>query len=206
MVVKEQLIHYTFYMKNAKPPDRRVQRTRQILLDALIGLILEKEFETITVQEIIDRANVGRATFYSHFRDKDDLLASGFESLKDVFEDFHYSSSAETSDWNFSLALFQHAEEQRSVFKALFGKQAGALILSRIQKALTVILKQHFQEMFKNKPQAVPLDVFVQYLVSAFLGLLTWWLTTDAAETAVQMNQYYRSLTEPVLIGLLANK
>src|SRR5690242_13310 len=69
-------------MKQQKAPDRRIQRTRQLLLDSLIQLILEKGYESITVQDIIDRANVGRSTFYSHFQDKEDLLLSGFESMR----------------------------------------------------------------------------------------------------------------------------
>src|SRR5690349_3955430 len=64
-----------------KAPDRRVERTRQLLEAALLSLIKEKEFEAISVQEIIDRANVGRATFYAHYDNKEDLLESGFDGL-----------------------------------------------------------------------------------------------------------------------------
>jgi len=62
-----------------KTPDRRVQRTRRLLHKALMSCILEKKYESITVQEILDRADVGRSTFYVHFRDKDELLTNGFQ-------------------------------------------------------------------------------------------------------------------------------
>jgi AcrR family transcriptional regulator len=62
--------------------DRRVQRTQQLLRTAMLSLIQEKGFETVSVQEIVDRANVGRATFYAHFDSKADLLASGFDGLR----------------------------------------------------------------------------------------------------------------------------
>lgn len=192
-------------MKNKTSPDRRIQRTRQLLLNSLIELILEKGYEKITIQEIIDRANVGRSTFYSHFQDKEDLLLSGFESLGDIFESFQYQTSPETTSWSFSLALFQHAEEQRHVFKALLGKQAGVVVLNHIQKALISILKKHFQILFSKKKQPIPLDIFVQYFVSTFLGLLTWWLDNDASYSAVQMNEYYRKLTEPTIVGLFGD-
>lgn len=68
--------------------DRRVQRTRQLLQNALSELILEKAYEKITVQDVIDRANVGRSTFYAHFQDMDKLLLSGFEPLLAEFEEF----------------------------------------------------------------------------------------------------------------------
>src|SRR5215471_19459582 len=65
-----------------KTPDRRVQRTRRLLHKALMSCILEKKYESITVQEILDRADVGRSTFYTHFRDKDELLVSGFGEVQ----------------------------------------------------------------------------------------------------------------------------
>ena len=65
-----------------KGNDRRVQRTHQLLRGALVALIQEKGFEALTVQDIIDRANVGRATFYAHFDNKEDLLVSGLEEFR----------------------------------------------------------------------------------------------------------------------------
>lgn len=190
-------------MINKGVPDRRIQRTRQLLLNSLIELILEKGYEAITVQDIIDRANVGRSTFYSHFQDKEDLLLSGFEDVREIFESFHVQTSHAESNWGFSLALFRHAEEQRQVFKALLGKEAGNIMMRRLQKALTAFLREHFQRAFPKKNQPIPLDVFVQYFVSTFLGLLTWWLDNDAACSAEEMNEYFRKLTEPTTQMLL---
>src|SRR3954469_23951916 len=63
--------------------DRRVRRTRRLLREALLALVLEKGYEAVTVQDVLDRADVGRATFYAHFRDKDDLLISGADELRE---------------------------------------------------------------------------------------------------------------------------
>ena len=190
-------------MKKKTSSDRQSQRTQQFLLNALIDLIIEKGYEKITVQDIIDRANVGRTTFYAHFQDKQDLLLSGFERLNDVFENFRSESSPEKSVWDFSLALFRHAEEQRQAFKALFGKQAGTVILSHFQEAMIAYLKEGFQALFPKKKQPVPLDVFVQYLFSAFLGLLTWWLDNDSPYSAEQMNGFYRQLVQPSVDAIM---
>lgn len=89
------------------------------------------------------------------------------------------------------------------MFKALFGKQAGAVVLNHIEKALTGTLKEHFQAAHPKKKQPVPLDVFVKYFVSTFLGLLTWWLDNETTYSAVQMNEYYRALTQPTVQELL---
>src|SRR6267378_1760564 len=73
--------------------DRRVQRTRRLLHKALMSLILEKKYESIRVQEILDRADVGRSTFYMHFRDKDELFFSGFRYLQSFLESVQATSS-----------------------------------------------------------------------------------------------------------------
>lgn len=65
-------------------PDRRIRRTQKSLHDALISLVLQKNYDSITVQGILDRADVGRATFYSHFKSKDELLTSGAQELRNA--------------------------------------------------------------------------------------------------------------------------
>jgi len=192
-------------MKNNPPVDRRIQRTRQLLLDALVKLILEKGYESITVQDIIDCANVGRSTFYSHFQDKEALLLSGSENMLAVFEKFQKSPTPENAGWDLMLVLFQHAEENRLLFKALFGKQGGAILPNYMRKMLTASLKEHFQKAFPKKNPPVPLDVFVQYFVNSFFGLLVWWLDNDAAYTAEQMYEYFRKLTEPSAQAVVGN-
>ena len=116
--------------------DRRIRRTRQLLLNTLVDLILEKGYETITIQEIIDRADIGRSTFYFHFQDKEDLLLSGFENLRESYEVFYKHLSPSQTGWDFSLALFQHAEQNRQLIKALLGKQAGDALLRHSEKNL----------------------------------------------------------------------
>src|SRR5208283_550628 len=143
-------------MKEKALPDRRIQRTRQLLLSSLLELILEKGYETITVQDIIDRANVGRSTFYSHFQDKEHLLLSGSERLGDLLEEFRARSGAGESNWDLSLAIFRHAEQQRQAFKALLGRQVGRLVLDRIEGALDLCLNEHFRRMIPSGNQALP--------------------------------------------------
>ena len=70
----------------SKAPDRRIQRTRKVLHEALVQLIFEKGNDKVTVQAVLDRANVGRSTFYAHYQDLEDLFLSGFENLWSLFE------------------------------------------------------------------------------------------------------------------------
>ncbi len=186
--------------------DRRVHRTRQLLLNALTDLILEQDYEKITVQDIIDRADVGRATFYSHFRDKDDLLLSGAEALRAALDAFLAQVGPGTGAWDYSLALFRHIEARRQVFKALLRQRSGNVLLEHMQKTQMTALRKHLEKGLPKNRRPVPPDVVAQYLVSGFLGLLLWWLDNDIVCSAEQLNQYYFTLAEPTMQMLMAGE
>src|SRR3990172_8985094 len=111
-------------------PDRRVQKTRKLLQDALIELVAEKGYETVTIQELLDRANVGRSTFYAHFQDKDQLLHSILDRLDELFEQHRKQlleatkkvRSVENTELPLSLSptisLFQFVGQNHRFFKA----------------------------------------------------------------------------------------
>jgi AcrR family transcriptional regulator len=106
-----------------KRKDRRIQRTRQLLRGALFSLIQEKGFEPLSVQDIIDRANVGRATFYAHFENKEDLLLSGFDALRESLRERHREalsrgSSVDERIFAFSHDMLAHVNEHLSTLLA----------------------------------------------------------------------------------------
>ena len=178
--------------------DRRIQRTRRLLQDALLALILEKGFDAVTVQDVIDRANVGRSTFYSHFSDKEDLLLSGFEHLRSEFEKYLLSESAAANgSWELCLSMFQHAQSQRPLYKALAGKQGGNLALAHIQKYLSVFLYDHLKKQLEKQKKSPPPEIVAHYIASSFISLLTWWLDTDSNYSAEEMNGFYLQLVQP---------
>src|SRR2546427_1473801 len=132
-------------MRPNKKPDRRAQRTRGQLSGALVDLIKEKRFDDITVQNVIDRADVGRSTFYSHFRDKEDLFQKDWERFLDML--------AQQIDWDKAgqasfvpvVFLFRHLQEAETFYKGLVRSRmtdsifkSGVSYLSRrIENALT---------------------------------------------------------------------
>ncbi len=118
----------------ARKKDRRTQRTRQLIQGALFSLIQEKGFETLSVQDIVDRANVGRMTFYRHFDNMEDLLVSGFEGLRASLKErqreaLSHSSSVDDRVFALSRELFIHVKEHREVFRVMAGGDSGVLIL-----------------------------------------------------------------------------
>jgi AcrR family transcriptional regulator len=190
-----------------KKADRRIQRTRQLLQDALIELILEKGFEAVTVQDVIDRANVGRSTFYAHFQDKEDLFLSGFENLRTQFEKHVLGQSPVDEDpWALSLIMFQHAQEYQRVYKALVGEKGGHTMLSYIQKYLTTLILEHLKPQFPSKKkEQIPLEILTLYIVSTLTALLTWWLDHDMPYPAERINDIFRQLAQPSVEAIMQN-
>jgi AcrR family transcriptional regulator len=191
-------------MKKAKE-DRRVERTRKLLHEALMALIVEKGYEEVTVQDILDRANLGRSTFYTHYRHKDELLLSGFDHLRSMLEDRHRALLAarargNAADFNLSLELFRHARENHGHYKAMVGKQSGQMIMRQAHDYLAAIVREYLEPVMQNrKKPPVPPDLAAHWLASAFLSLMTWWLDHNLPLSPEEMDAIFRRLTLPGL-------
>jgi AcrR family transcriptional regulator len=185
-----------------KKPDRRVQRTRQLLRDALIALVIEKGYEATTVQDILDRANIGRSTFYAHFSDRDELLVSCFEHLQHTIEQFdgqmqnHEPTQARRYDP--TLAFFRYAAEQQRFYKAMLGKQGGEIVQGHLYKYISRVAGGHIKSLMpKGKKTPVPQEILVHHITSSFLAILTWWLQRDMPYSPEQIDEMYHRLTLP---------
>src|SRR5262245_10661694 len=111
-----QIVREKRMTKNTKN-DRRSLRTRQHIKIALVELLLEKQFVSITVQDILDRANVGRTTFYEHYLGKEDLLQSSLEDLLHALA--HHAHENQSASLFFpSLDLFKHVKDQHRLYRA----------------------------------------------------------------------------------------
>ena len=188
----------------AKTPDRRVQRTRKLLQEALIALVLEKGYEAVTVQDIIDRANVGRSTFYAHFLDKQHLFLSGFEQLREFLAQQHAVASAEGErKLSFSLGMFEHVQGYLRLYRALVGKQSGAIVAEHMQQMITDLVRDELAALTPLDATPIPRELVVQYIVSAFLGLLIWWADHEGPYPAAQMDAFFQQLTLPGVFAAL---
>jgi AcrR family transcriptional regulator len=190
----------------AKTPDRRVQRTRKLLQDALLALILEQGYEAVTIQDIIDRADVGRSTFYAHFLDKQQLLLSGFEQLRIFLTQQQHATVAASGErrLRFSLPMFEHACSYRPIYRALVGKQSGAVVQQHMRQLLTDVVRNELAVLAPpatNTP--IPLEIVVHSTVSVFMGLLMWCLDHEWPDTPAQMDAIFQQLALPsILAGL----
>lgn len=157
--------------------DRRVARTRKSLHQALISLILEKGYDSITVDEICQTANVGRSTFYLHFTSKDDLKQSGLDHLRRELAEAA-TRAAQSDQRNrrlgFSLAMFEHARDHLNLYQALAGSRGGTVALGTIRQILSDLLRDELAaNADKTSEDPVPREFVVQYLVGAYMAVLT---------------------------------
>jgi AcrR family transcriptional regulator len=173
--------------------DRRTARTQKALNDALVALILRKDYESITVQDIIDEANVGRSTFYMHFNGKEDLLRASFETLRKVLAGAASAKHNVFPDDGlpFSLAMFEHACEHKRVYRALLGGRGGVVVSRQIRQVLADLVRR---ELARAPEHGIPTEIRVQFVVDTFLGVLSWSIGRKPGLPPRQMNAIFRRL------------
>src|SRR5512143_2861729 len=163
----------TPHLSENAAPDRRTQRTRRTLSNALIALIQEKRYEAITVQDICDRANVGRSTFYAHYQDKDELLTSNFQ---EVMQSLGSDLQQREGQLLFPVTpLFQHVKEHQHLYTALARGGGFNVLLRAGQQQWHTHIQTHLATLLTDKP-AIPLEVITTYLAGVLQTLLLWWL------------------------------
>ena len=192
-------------MKKGKP-DRRVQRTRQLLRDALVTLILEKGYQKITVQDLIDRANVGRSTFYSHFRDKEDLLFSGFDELAHDLHR-HMSSPDLTADDQghllHSLEFFIHAYNNKELYMAMAESGGGEHLLEIGRQHMQSHIEAHTIN-FPSIGKEIPLPIITNFLAGSLLTMIIWWLEQEMPYPPEEMDDMFNALAMPGVRSLMS--
>ena len=177
-------------------PDRRVRRTKTSLHNALIGLSREKPYPSIAVKEILDRADVGRSTFYMHFRDKDDLLESGIrEVLGPIRAHPRRSGSALTPILAVSLPLLKHIDEHRHDAGPGMTRDGRGVMHARLQDVLTSIISDELvMSGVRPSDGQIPADLLARHIAATFVLVLDWWVETDAALTPEDVDARFRAL------------
>ena len=185
-----------------KRPDRRVVRTRRRLKEALLGLIREQPYDAVTVQDIIDRADVGRSTFYSHFRSKEELLFDGFGQAFEAFKRHGHPSANLSGDpqprpYAFSKPLLNHFRVQSRFFLATLRETTDPKVRREVTKWLAESIQA---DLLNRHPTAAtrgkaPLRLAAQAhcIAAAFLGLAGWWLEKGQDLTADEVDQVFRA-------------
>lgn len=175
--------------------DRRVRRTRDALGDALVELMQQKPFETIRVQDVLDRAGVGRSTFYAHFRDKDDLFISDAEEF---FEGIAMALSVrkDPSDRVAPVReLFSHLIDMRQLYAALVasGKLQDNMELAQGHFARGIERRMEQLPRGRGIPQRQRTAI-AQAQAGALLSLLQWWIRRGMSTPPAEMDELYHRM------------
>ena len=186
--------------------DRRVRRTRKALQDALISLILEKGYDSVTIEEITDRADLGRTTFYLHFKDKEELLLQAVDSIaedflakhsdgldRDLSSDITLESLRINLDERILYHVFEHARENADLYKVMLRGEGS----SKTTERMRVLISDEAIKRLKNHPKLglkVPLNFFGAYFAGALIEVVTWWLEHDQPYDVKSMVEYFQQL------------
>src|SRR5688572_13339700 len=191
-------------MRNDKT-DRRIQRTRQLMRDALVALILEKGYEKVTIQDIIDRANVGRSTFYAHYHDKEDLLlrgvaeiAYGSEVDQIVAADMERLKQAGLSGSLSTFPMFSHVKENEQLHKAMFEKNKENSILEKGTDYLYANVQAQLALLIEpGREPSVPVPILALYLTGGLITLIKWWLDNNMPYSPEEMDELFQQMAMP---------
>lgn len=192
-------------MRRTETEDRRIQKTTNLLREALVSLIAEKPYNSIVVKEILDRANVGRSTFYMHFRDKDDLLLSGIhDMLGPVPSPTRMPGKGNSWILWFSLPVFEHHYRHAHAWGDRIGPRGRAILHEHLRRVLTGIVSAAMKKDSRFAPQTarVPADLLSAYVASTFVLVLNWWLDKGMRVPPKEINDVFRRLTLPALAAL----
>jgi AcrR family transcriptional regulator len=169
----------------------------------LIGLAREKPYSTIAVKEILNRANVGRSTFYTHFRDKDDLLESG---IHDVLQSAHgrsRSQSAVERLLSFSLPLLTHIDEHRHAAGPQMKREGRLVMHARLGESLRELVADDLAGVASKSGKQTEVDLMAQHVASTFVLVLNWWVDSAPTLTPADIDARFRELIEPTITGLM---
>ena len=166
-------------------PDRRVERTRALLSQALLQLIVEKGFDEIAIQDITDRANVSRATFYLHYKDKDELLFSSMQAIYDeLLRDFPAVTrelilrEAEPADLVVATD-FEHVAAHADFYRVMLSERGVSAFVVKVEDYLARIFEAKLLRPLAptTGEPPVPLGLIARYRAAGEIGLMRWWLS-----------------------------
>ncbi len=178
--------------------DRRIQRTRPLLQEALFHLIIERGYDRITIADITERANLGRTTFYLHYRDKEDLLQ---ESIKALLHDLHLDVELETEEIctfpTVSIRIFQHVMRRQRLYQAMLKEAGPTRTLEDVMRTYFTELCQRFLsgDLLKVRSSSLASsEIIAVHAAGSLLGLLSWWLKQEVPISAEDMGTIYCQL------------
>ena len=186
--------------------DRRQIKTRQAIFSAFVKLLETRRYEKITVQEILDEANIGRSTFYAHFETKDELLKAICKELFGHIIDSamdrthtHGLYSQGEAPQSVFCHLLQHLQENDNNILGLLSCESSDIFLRYFKDSLNELIQTQFVNHRRRENQDLPQDFLVNHISGSFVEMVLWWLKDRERHTPEELDRYFRSVIEPIL-------
>lgn len=186
--------------------DRRQQKTRAAIFAAFTTLLSKKSYSKITVQEIIDMANIGRTTFYAHFETKDDLLKALCE---DLFNHIITSAtdcthtyglySKETPPASMFCHLLQHLQKNENNIIGLLSCENNEIFLRYFKNSLNTLVETHLLMEKTTINSKLPQDFLINHICTSFVEMVLWWIKGHQQHTPEELDRYFQIIIEPIL-------
>jgi len=177
--------------------DSRVKHSREALYNALFALMMERGYERLTIQNLLDRAEVGRATFYAHFESKDELLAGSVARLRQWL----------ISEWRklpeqrlgFTLPLFSHLASHSAIYQKSVARDSEVSVERHMRHMLHGLVRDDLTSRSVPGQDGASLDLAVQFVTGALWSTIAWWMASAMALPPPELNALFQRLAFPGL-------
>lgn len=186
--------------------DRRQKKTRAAIFAAFSSLLAEKSYNRITVQEIIDIADVGRTTFYAHFETKEDLLKALCEELFGHIlssaadcSHTHGLYSKEEAPESVFCHLLQHLQKNEGNILGLLSSESSDIFMRYFKDSLNELIRVQYIRQDERGDRIVPQDFLINHISGSFVEMVLWWIQGHLEYSPEELDGYFRAVVEPVL-------
>jgi AcrR family transcriptional regulator len=193
-------------MPNKVPPvkvDPRVKRTRRLLREALVSLILEKDFASISIKEITERAEVAYITFFRQFESTEQLLMEvleeGLAELLVYIETLAKQSETPALETEGRL-IFEHIDQNADLFRILFKSQSVTRVRKKVVRNIAAIFQKSCLPLARSG-NPVATAILSNHIATSLLALIEWWLDNHRKPAPAQMGKVYKSLIIDSTVG-----
>lgn len=173
---------------------QRSQRTRELMLETMYQLALEKNYSDITVQDLLDRSGIARSTFYAHFRDKEDLLVAGYGVMGSPAITFCECGGQQRVVLDVCGWLFFATEQHAALTNSLMGGASRHIVLAHLENLLVVQVREHLKAQGGYDPAGLRGEMAVRSLVGGLLALWLWWVRHEYPCPAGEVSETFNAL------------
>jgi Transcriptional regulator len=179
--------------------DRRGRRTKKLIYNAFTELLLKEKYSKITIQEIIEIADIGRSTFYSHFETKEQLLKS---ICTDIFNEMHSKNSTLSSKEHYPMIvdILYHIKENKKIIKGVFQSESSEIFMNYFKDYFSDKIEQHILVFYDESTMNIPKDFIINHIYGSFFEMIKWWMSSNVKYTPEELAKYYMSVISPLFI------